>query len=80
MSGAAYFQQDCPVCGRILKVRVSYLGKQVVCQHCGGNFTACDPENGAPDPSQSSSALLQRADELLQTASKIHSGVSKATP
>ena len=71
MSGATYFQQECPICGRVLKVRVSYLGKQVVCQHCDGRFEACDPESAVVDPSQSS--ILARADELLETASRIHS-------
>ena len=73
MSGAAYFKQECPICGRFLKVRVSYLGKQVVCQHCDGRFEATDPESAALDASHSSSAILQRADELLETASRIHS-------
>ena len=73
MSGAAYFKQECPICGRILKVRVTYLGKQVVCQHCDGRFEASDPDSATFDPSQSSLSLLQRADELLETASRIHS-------
>ena len=70
MSGAAYFKQECPICGRVLKVRVTYLGKKVACQHCGGRFEACDPETATSDSSQSS--ILARADELLETASRIH--------
>ncbi|MGB6042589.1 MAG: hypothetical protein WBF93_05470 [Pirellulales bacterium] len=31
-----------PTCGRSLRVRVEYLGEQVVCQHCGGEFQACE--------------------------------------
>ena len=71
MSGAAYFKKECPICGRVLKVRVSYLGKRVACQHCGGHFEACDPETAVVDASQSS--ILARADELLESASRIHS-------
>ena len=73
MSGATYFKQECPICGRVLKVRVSYLGKQVACQHCGGRFEACDPDSVPADPSQSSISLLERADVLLEPPSPIHS-------
>ena len=72
MSGATYFKQGCPICGRVLKVRVSYLGKQVACQHCGGRFEASEPD-ATPDPSESSVSILDRAEELLETASRIHS-------
>lgn len=70
MSGAAYFNQECPICGRHLRVRVAYLGKLVVCQHCGGRFEAFDPENGGSPPQDSGMALLQRADELIASANQ----------
>jgi hypothetical protein len=73
VSGAAYFNQECPVCGRGLRVRVAYLGKQVACQHCGGRFEACDPESAQYSPSQSGLALLQRAEELIETANQLRS-------
>ncbi len=75
MSGAAYFNQDCPVCGRGLRVRVAYLGKQVACQHCGGRFEACDPESTkySTPASLSGLALLQRAEELIETANQLRS-------
>jgi hypothetical protein len=79
VSGAAYFNQDCPVCGRGLRVRVAYLGKQVACQHCGGRFEASDPESAhyAPPSAISGSlsglALLQRAEELIETANQLRS-------
>lgn len=41
---AVHFHQACPVCGRQLRVRVSLLGQRVFCQHCGGGFTATDPD------------------------------------
>ena len=70
MPKSAYFFQECPTCGRTLQVRVEYLGKRVVCQHCHGNFEACDPESAAYPPSESGLALLRRADELLDTVSQ----------
>lgn len=31
-----YFKQDCPVCGRGMRVRIELLGKQIACAHCMG--------------------------------------------
>ncbi len=42
MPGATYFVQECPTCGRRLQIRLEYLGKRVVCQHCQGTFAAAD--------------------------------------
>jgi lysine biosynthesis protein LysW len=67
MSRTIYFDQECPTCGRQLQVRVAYLGKVVVCQHCGADFEACDPSSAEYPPSQSGIALLRRADQLLDT-------------
>lgn len=39
-----FFYQECPVCGRHLRVRLEYLGRQLACTHCQGSFTARDPE------------------------------------
>ncbi len=66
MSRSTYYVQECPTCGRSLQVRVEYLGKQVVCQHCRARFEACDPASAAYPPSQSGIALLRRAEELLE--------------
>ncbi|MCA9266858.1 MAG: hypothetical protein KDA41_00230 [Planctomycetales bacterium] len=72
MSGATYFNQECPICGRHLRVRVTYLGRQVICQHCNGRFEAYDPENPQhATKSGSSGALLERAEELIASASGI---------
>jgi len=66
MASPLYYVQECPTCGRNLQVRVAYLGKNVLCQHCHGKFVACDPASGAPLPTESGLALLKRADELLE--------------
>ncbi len=65
MPTSTYFVQECPTCGRNLQVRVEYLGKKVVCQHCGARFEACDHSD---DDVQSGSPLsvLERADELIR--------------
>ncbi len=67
MPSPIYFVQECPTCGRRLQIRVEYLGKKVVCQHCQGHLVAADPTNIRRDRPQSSRAILQRADELLES-------------
>jgi hypothetical protein len=51
-----------------LRIRVEYLGRNVVCQHCTSQFEACDPSSGAYPPEDSGIAILQRADNLLAAA------------
>jgi hypothetical protein len=70
MSRSTYFVQECPTCGRNLQIRVEYLGRHVVCQHCRAQFEACDPASNSYPPSQSGLALLRRADELLEMSQR----------
>jgi hypothetical protein len=67
MSSPTYFIQECPTCGRRLQIRVEYLGRKVVCQHCQGHLVAADPANARCDSAESGDALLRRADELLES-------------
>jgi hypothetical protein len=75
MSRNTYFVQECPTCGRKLEVRVQYLGKQVLCQHCGARFEAYDAGSAAYPPPASSISLLERAEQLLQTSGASQVGV-----
>ena len=75
MANSIYFIQECPTCGRNLQVRIEYLGKGVVCQHCGADFHARDPSSVDCSPSDSSSTLLERAEELLESASASQVGI-----
>ena len=81
MPNVTYFIQDCPTCGRKLNIRVEYLGKKVVCQHCRGPFLAWDPEGAPSDQvnnpqantvsssaSMSGTKLMDRAQELIEMA------------
>lgn len=70
MPNSMYFVQGCPTCGRRLQIRVEYLGRQVVCQHCRGKFTACDPESCRYPGCDEAESLLRRAEELLRDASR----------
>ena len=67
MANATYFVQGCPTCGRRLQIRVEYLGKSVVCQHCQGRFVAIDPASVRGEYVDRSRALLRRADQLLES-------------
>lgn len=68
MSETAYFVQECPTCGRRLHIRVEYLGRLVVCNHCRGKLLATDQPEEQPNASESGIGLLNRAEELLEMA------------
>jgi C4-type Zn-finger protein len=70
MSRDVYYHQHCPVCGRLLQIRVNLLGQRVYCQHCGGGFRALDEQMqlGSGEPSRSAA---DRADELLRQAALV---------
>jgi hypothetical protein len=58
---------------------VEYLGKLVVCQHCGARFEACQPGSAAYPPPSSSLSLLERAEQLLQSTASTGIGVPAST-
>ncbi len=79
MSGATYFVQECPTCGRRLQIRVEYLGKRVVCQHCQGTFAAADNSASRDDSGEPGSVLLRRANELLESVALRQSAVGQSS-
>ncbi|MGO9115185.1 MAG: response regulator [Thermoguttaceae bacterium] len=70
MQNATYFVQECPTCGRRLQIRVEYLGKRVACQHCQGIFVAADSSSMRGEPVDQGSALMRRANELLDSVAQ----------
>jgi hypothetical protein len=40
MSAMTVFYQECPVCGRNLRIAVKYFGRPMSCTHCEGEFIA----------------------------------------
>ncbi len=70
MSNSTFFCQECPTCGRRLQIRVQYLGRQVICQHCHGRLIAVDPANARFGGHLSGNALLQRAEDLLRSSDR----------
>jgi len=67
MSSPTRFLQTCPTCGRRLEVRVEHLGRELTCQHCRGRFVATHEDYTS---AEGTTALLRRADELLQMAAQ----------
>jgi DNA-directed RNA polymerase subunit RPC12/RpoP len=78
MSKPTYFVQVCPTCGRSLEIRVDYLGRRVMCQHCQGKFLASDSRH-AYDLSDSG-VLMRRAEELLEQSAHIQAAQQQGTP
>lgn len=70
MTRDVFFLQHCPVCGRMLQVRVNLLGQRVYCQHCGGGFVALD-EPMRPVAGEAGSSAVDRVDELLERAALV---------
>lgn len=71
MSQRLVFIQECPTCGRRLRICVEYLGRKVACSHCRGKLIARDPAAGdAPAPG---SELILRAERLLEESSRLES-------
>jgi hypothetical protein len=68
MPNSTYYVQECPTCGRRLQIRVEYLGRRVVCQHCQGPFIAADPAMRG----DCTNKLMKRADELLASVANKH--------
>ncbi len=70
MAECTYFVRECPTCGRSLHIRVEFLGKRVVCQHCRGPFVASDGSAQVIEPPEPNTSLLARAEELLDLAAQ----------
>jgi hypothetical protein len=66
MLQSPYFVQECPVCGRPLRVRVVDLGRRVTCQHCLGRFTASDPALRRGPATERQGGLSRRVERLLR--------------
>lgn len=62
------YHQNCPVCGRNLRIRVMLLGRRVYCQHCGGGFIASDVCAGVSTPRVADRAQSAIVDELIERA------------
>ncbi len=60
-----YFQQSCPVCGRLVRIDKNLKFTTVVCQHCGGNFSATGEKLIGPTFKKLPGERGRRIDALL---------------
>ena len=68
-----FFQQNCPICGRPVKMKKKLKFMMVVCNHCGGNFKASGRSEGARvntilpvSQGEKIDALLRKSDRVLR--------------
>ena len=62
------YHQNCPVCGRNLRIRVTLLARRVYCQHCGGGFIAGEDGRGSTPPRSGERPQSAVVDELIERA------------
>lgn len=75
MSALTVFYQECPTCGRALRVAVKYFGRTMSCGHCGGEFVANPTEmrSTAPvDPTASARVIVDLASSVRAGNSPAH--------
>lgn len=61
------FVQDCPTCGRKLRIRLDLLGREVACKHCCAEFIAQHTE-GVSASVPAKDPLLDRVEAAMQKA------------
>lgn len=62
---SAYFFQDCPTCGRHVRIKAEYLGRRVSCLHCAGQFVAADRDSRFDAIESPASDMLPRLESFL---------------
>ena len=74
MSAITFFYQECPVCGRSLRVPVKYFGREMCCTHCAGEFIAGKQKESTDNCHRAAEAdLAGSMNELLRPAVFAHS-------
>ena len=66
MSAMTVFYQECPVCGRNLRIAVKYFGRPMSCAHCEGEFIAGQDQDRPETPEKA--AVLPSLNGLLSPA------------
>ena len=74
-----FFQQNCPICGRPIKMEEKLKCMTVVCNHCGGKFKASGRSEVARvdtihpvSQAEKIDALLWKSDQALRLGKVSH--------
>ena len=71
MTQSIRFLRSCPSCSKKLQISVELLGKEVVCNACGSQFSAMVGGSGSHAPSEGYvDEIDQRVAELIQAADR----------
>src|SRR5262249_28943263 len=68
-----YIDNPCPKCGRNLRVRTTYIGRKIACNHCNHGFLVkadTAPERGALPPDKPAGTMT-REPELEQLREQV---------
>jgi hypothetical protein len=69
MSAMTIFYQECPICGRSLRIPAKYFGRLMSCTHCQGEFRAGDSARNCeerPQEPRSCGADVAAVGDLLR--------------
>jgi len=64
----AHFFQECPTCGRHVRIKAEYLGRRMTCLHCEGEFTASDRESRFDAAETRAGSTLEHMETLLSVS------------
>jgi len=75
MTAMTIFYQECPICGRNLRIPAKYFGRLMTCTHCEGEFLAGKEQLPEAGPAREAD-LGACAQELLRPSafSQAHFG------
>lgn len=67
----AHFFQECPTCGRHVRIKAEYLGRRMSCLHCEGEFTAADRESRFDAAESRDNSPLPMFETMLRIAQPV---------
>ena len=67
----AHYFQECPTCGRHVRIKAEYLGRRMSCLHCEGEFTATDRESRFDAVESRDSGLRPPLEAMLRIAQPV---------
>lgn len=76
MPSGTFFVRACPTCARKLEIRISLLGRDVECMHCGASFNTNASSEATHNDSKIDS-ILARAQEYVDSVQTANAATTK---